>query len=124
MGRKRERSQTKERLSPTHTVANLTDDFMDDLNMPQLPERIPARLADALHKRVQAMLYHMRVATQERYVGAMELRLVRDAHRAVLTAYELGIKDSETYYAAFRRQAEEMGYERCEVGYRKKLWGQ
>ena len=123
MGRKKDKSLPKERLSPTHTVANLNDDFMDQLNLPQLPDRIPARLEDALRKRVNSLLYHMRVATQERYVGAMELRLVRDAHRAVLTGYELGIHDSETYYATFRRLAEALGYERCEVGYRKQLWG-
>ncbi len=123
MGRKRDRSLPKERMSPTHTVANLTDDFMEQLNLPQLPERIPARLEEALHKRINGLLYHMRVSTQERYVGAMELRLVRDAHRVVLTAYELGIKDSETYYATFRRLAEDLGYERCEIGYRKQLWG-
>lgn len=123
MGRKRNRSLPKERLSPTNTVANLTDDFMDQLNLPQLPDRIPARLEEAMRKRVNGLLYHMRVATKERYVGAMELRLVRDAHRAVLSAYELGIHDSETYYATFRRLVEALGYERCEVGYRKKLWG-
>ena len=123
MGRKRDKSLPKERMSPTHTVANLTDDFMKDLNLPQLPEKIPARLEEALRKRVNSLLYQMRVATQERYVGAIELRIVRDAHRAVLTSYELGIHDSENYYATFRRLAEALGYERCEIGYRKQLWG-
>jgi hypothetical protein len=53
-------------------------------------------------------------------VGALELRLVRDAHRAVLTAYELGLADAEALYGDFRKLVEELGYERTEVGYRRK----
>jgi hypothetical protein len=46
-------------------------------------------------------------------------RLVRDAYRAVLTAYELGLPDCETHYASFRQLVEELGYERVDVGFRK-----
>lgn len=122
MGRKRD-SIPPERLSPTQTVAHITDDFIEQLNIPGLPVQLPRRLEEAIKRRVAAYLYHLQQATQNRYIGAFELRLVRDAHKAVLTAHELNLRDSETDYASFRRLAEALGYERCEVGYRKKIWG-
>lgn len=119
MGRKRDRPPPQERLTPTHTVAHLTDDFIDQLNIPELPGNIPARLEVAIRKRVNALLYQLREVTGDRLVRPFEMRLVRDAHRAVLTAYELKLSDAEVLYASFRRLAEELGYERAEVGFRK-----
>ena len=118
MGRKRSRD-TKERRSPTDTVAHFTDDFMEELGIPGLPEGIPQRLEDALRVRIDAFLYHLREAKKTEYVRPIEMRLVRDAHRAVLTAYELKIPGAEVYYATFRKLVEELGYQRCEAGYRK-----
>lgn len=120
MGRKRERSQPRVRLSPNETVAHLTDDFIQQLAIPALPERIPDRLSEALTRRVLAYLYHLREARQKRFIPAFEIRLVRDAQRAVHSAYELGLPDSEVHYATFRALVEELGYERTEVGFRRK----
>jgi len=123
MANKRSRSQPRERLSPTNTVSDYSDDFIESLKLPQLPEQIPARLEEAIRKRVSALLYTLKEAKKERYVGTLEIRLVRDAHRAVLTAYELGITDSEVHYASFRQLVEELGYERTDVGFRKREEG-
>lgn len=121
MGKKRDPTEpkVKVRLSPTATVAHLTDDLVADLHIPALPEGIPQRLVDAIQRRVAALLYHLREAKKRRYVSALEIRLVRDAYRAVLTAYELGLPDCETHYASFRQLVEELGYERVDVGFRK-----
>ena len=91
-----------------------------ELDIPALPDGIPQRLASAVEARVQAYLFQLREATRVQYVRPLEVRLLRDAHRAVLTACELAIHDAEVYYARFRHLAEELGYERVEVGYRKK----
>jgi len=117
--RRDDNTDPRQRLSPTQTVSNASDGFVEDLNVPKLPDQIPARLADAIARRVNALLYRLREAEQERYVTALEVRLVRDAHRAVLTAYELGLADGEVFYASFRNLVEKLGYERTEVGYRK-----
>ena len=109
----------KERLSPIETQINITGDFMNGLNIPDLPEQVPDRLADAVRKRVQALLYALKEAIRNKYAPALEIRLVRDAHRAVVTAYELGLPEGEIFYGAFRRSVEELGYERTEVGYRR-----
>ncbi len=116
---RRTRGESKSRFNPNETVMHLTDDFARDLNVPALPERIPDRLADALRKRVQAYLYHLQKARGGRYAPAMEIRLIRDAQRAVLTAFELNLSDGEVIYAEFRRAVEALGYQRCEAGYRK-----
>lgn len=92
---------------------------MDDLGVPTLPEGIPQRLEDAIKARIDAFLYHLRDAKKTEYVKPIEIRLVRDAHRAVLTAFELKISGCEVYYATFRKLVEELGYERTEAGYRK-----
>jgi hypothetical protein len=118
MGRKRSRD-SKERRSPTDTVAHFTDDFIEELGIPALPDGIPQRLEDALKARIEAFLYHLREAKKTEYVRPIEMRLVRDAHRAVLTAYELKVPGAQVYYATFRKAVEELGYERCEAGYRK-----
>lgn len=120
MGKKRERSQPKARLSPTKTFENLTDDFMAQLDIPKLPDRIPDRLATALRNRIQGFLFCLRESRSDRFVEALEIRIMRDAHRAVLTAYELKLADSEVHYAAFRQLADELGYERTDVGLRKR----
>lgn len=120
MSNKRERSQPRERLSPTNTVSDYSDDFIESLRIPQLPEQIPGRLEEAIRKRITALLYLLKEAKREQYVGTLEIRLVRDAHRAVLTAYELGISDSEVFYASFRQLVEELGYERTDVGFCKR----
>ena len=120
MTRKRDRSSpSAQRLSPTNTVAHLTDEFIDEMNIPELPESIPTRLAEAVRRRVQALLYCLQEAKRQRYVGALEVRLVRDAHRAVLTAYELGLPDGEIFYAKFRGLVQDLGYERTEIGFTK-----
>ncbi len=66
---------------------------------------------------MQKLLYCLREAKQRRYAGAFEVRLLRDAHRAVLAAYELDLPDCQVYYAEFRKLAEELGYARVDVGY-------
>ncbi len=113
------RGGSKPRFSPNETVMHLTDDFARDLEVPTLPDQIPARLADALRRRVQAYLFYLREARRERYVPAMEIRLIRDAQRAVLTAFELNLSEKEVFYAEFRQSLEALGYQRCEAGYRK-----
>jgi hypothetical protein len=116
---KRRDKPTRERLSPTHTVAHLTDDLIEGLDIPKLPETIPDRLADAIRRRAQAYLFALKEAKQQQYVRVLEIRLVRDAHRAVLTAYELGLPEAEVFYAGFRRLVEDLGYERTDVGFRR-----
>ena len=118
MGKKRDASDPKAKLSPTATVEHLTDDLMAALNIPPLPD-VPRRLAEAVLGRVTALLYRLREANSHQYVGALEIRLVRDAYRAVLTAYELQLPDCEVHYATFRQLVEDLGYERLEVGFRK-----
>jgi hypothetical protein len=120
MSRKNDKSNPRQRISPTETVAHLTDDFVESLDIPPLPDSIPARLENALRRRIMAFMHYLKSARKQRYVGALELRLVRDAHRAVLTAYELGLADAEALYGDFRKLVEELGYERTEVGYRRK----
>lgn len=116
---KRDRSDPKVRLSPNATLAHLSDDFVAELNIPPLPESLPQRLADAMDRRVQALLYHLREARRREYVRALEIRLVRDTYRAVLTAYELDLPNCEVYYATFRQLVEDLGYQRVEVGFAK-----
>lgn len=120
MSNRRERSQPRERLSPTNTVSDYSDDFIESLKLPHLPEQIPGRLEEAICKRITALLYLLKEAKREKYVGTLEIRLVRDAHRAVLTAYELGLSESEVFYASFRQLVEELGYERMDVGFHKR----
>lgn len=116
---RKDKTNPKQRMSPTHTVAHLSDDFIEEMRIPRLPEQIPERLADALRKRVQAFLFRLKAAKKEQYVPALEIRLVRDAHRAVLAAYELGLPEGEVFYAGFRRLVEDLDYERTDVGYTK-----
>ena len=116
---RRTRGESKPRFNPNETVMHLTDDFARGLNVPALPDRIPDRLADALKRRVQAYIFHLQQASGGRYAPAMEIRLIRDAQRAVLTAFELNLPDREVTYAEFRRAVEALGYQRCEAGYRK-----
>ncbi len=119
MGKKRARSPSRERLSPTRTVAHLTDEFIEGLGIPPLPDRLPDRLADAIRARTDALLFHMERARTKSYAYPFEVRLVRDAHRIVLAAWELQLPDAEVYYARFRRLVEDLGYERTAVGFRK-----
>ncbi len=95
----------------------MSNDYISDLNLPELPGKIPDRLASALRSRIEALLYHLDQAKADRYIPPLEIRLVRDAHRAVLTACELGLSDGEVYYARFRELVKELGYERTEVGF-------
>jgi len=105
-------------MSPTQTLSNLTDDYIQQLGIPPLPD-VPQRVAEALDRRVNFLLYHLREAQKRQYIGALEIRLVREAFRAVLTAYELKLPDCEANYATFRRLVEDLGYERVDVGFRK-----
>ena len=119
MSSKRDRTEPRERRSPTETVGNYTDDFMKDLGLPTLPGKIPQRLEEALRTRIRALLYRLREAKAERYVQTIEIRLVRDALQSVLTAHELGLSDSEALYAEFRRLVEDLGFESTQVGFVK-----
>lgn len=119
MSKKRDRPEPRERRSPSATVADLTDGFIADMNMPQLPDSIPQRLEDALRARVEALLFQLREARRERYVKALEVRLVREAYQAVLAAYELRIADAQVMYAMFRRLIEDLGYAPADVGFVK-----
>lgn len=119
MTRKRDRSEPRQRISPTQTVSHLTDDFVEELALPVLPESLPQRLAEAIGHRVEALLYHLREAKRRQYVGALEIRLVREAHQAVLTACELHLPDGSAYYAEFRQLMLDLGYEKVAVGFAK-----
>jgi hypothetical protein len=123
MGTKRDRTEPRDRRSPTETVGNYTDDFMEDLGLPTLPGKIPQRLEEALRARIKALLFRLREAKAERYVPTIEIRLVRDALQAVLTAHELGLSDSEAIYAEFRKLVEDLGYESTHVGFARKPKG-
>jgi hypothetical protein len=100
-------------------VARLSDELISALNIPKLPSGVPQRLEDGLRARIDALLFQLREAKRERYIPAIETRLVRDAQQAVLTANELGLEDAEVYYATFRHLVEELGYERVEAGFAK-----
>ena len=114
---RKNRTESKDRRSPTETVGNYTDDFMEELDLPTLPGKIPRRLETALRSRIKALLYRLREAKSERYVRLIEIRLVRDAMQVVLTAHELGLSDSEAFYAEFRKHVEALGYESTQVGF-------
>lgn len=122
MTRRHDSHEARERRSPDATLAN-TDDFIADLNLPGLPEGIPQRLEEALHARVNALLFQLREAKKEQWVKVLEVRLVREAFRAVVTAHELRIPDSEVLYATFRRLVDELGYESTDVGFVKRADG-
>ena len=66
------------------------------------------------------MLFFLREAKHERYVKVFEVRLLREATRAVLTAGELGLADRGVIYAAFRRAVEDLGYESVDAGFIKR----
>jgi len=116
MTRKHEHSEPRERRSPNATLTN-TDEFIADLNLPPLPEGIPQRLEEGLRARVNALLFQLREAKREQWVKVLEVRLVREAFRAVLTAHELAIADCDVLYATFRRLVDELGYEPTDVGF-------
>jgi len=117
MSRRRDRPEPRERRSPNATIAPHSNDFIEELNIPTLPEGIPQRLEEAVRARVDALLYELREAKKKSYVEILELRLVREAYYAVIVAYELKLPESEVYYATFRRLVEELGYERADVGF-------
>jgi len=119
MTKHHDHGEPRERRSPTATLTN-TDEFIADLNLPQLPEGIPQRLEEALRARVNALLFQLREAKREQWVKVLEVRLVREAFRAVLTAHELAIADSEVLYATFRHLVDELGYDTTDVGFVKR----
>ena len=120
MTKKHDRTEPRERRSPTATLSNYSDDFIADLEIPSLPDGIPQRLEEALRGRVNALLFQLREAKREQWVKVLEVRLVREAFRAVLTAYELKITDAEVLYATFRHLVEDLGYETTDVGFVKR----
>ena len=120
MTKRRDRPEPRERRSPDATLANVTDDLMAGLNIPRLPEGIPQRLEEGLRARINALLFQLREAKREQWVKPLEVRLVREAFRAVLTAHELALADADVLYAAFRRLIEDLGYERADVGFVKR----
>jgi hypothetical protein len=97
----------------------MTDAWIAELNLPALPHSIPQRLDEAIRTRTEALLFQLREAKSAGYVRAFETRLVRDAHRAVLTAVELDVEDARVYYSQFRDLVEQLGYERCDVGFKR-----
>ncbi len=119
MSKRHHHDQPRPRLSPTTTLADASDDFMAQLEIPDLPGQLPERLTEALGRRVDALLYQLERARHERWIDPLEVRLVRDAHCAVVTAWELGLHDGEVHYARFRDLVEALGYERTDVGFRK-----
>lgn len=120
MSHKRSRTE-REHRSPTATVANMTDGLVASLNIPALSANVPQRLQDDLKARIDALLFALREARQRQYVRALEIRLVRDAMGAVLTAHELGLKDADVWWAELRHLAEDLGFERTDVGFMKPL---
>ena len=66
-----------------------------------------------------ALVFPENLAKNERYIKPLEVRLVRDALRAVLTAHELGLPDNEIIYAQFRHLVEELGYRSVDAGFVK-----
>ncbi len=119
MSKRRDDQEPAERRSPNQTVADASDAFVDGLHVPELPTRVPDRLREAIDRRVDALLYQLEQAERRHWVSPLEIRLVRDAHRAVLTAYELRLPGAEIRYARFRKCVGALGYERTDVGYRK-----
>lgn len=97
----------------------MTDGWIAELNIPELPGHIPERLDEAIRARVEALLFRLREAKSAGYVRALETRLVRDAHRAVLTAVELDVADARVYYSQFRDLVADLGFERCDVGFKR-----
>lgn len=122
MSSKRQRNEPRERRSPTATVSNYTDDFIEDLGLPAIPGNPPKRLEEALRTRIKALFFRLREAKTEKYIKAIEIRLVRDTMQSVLTAHELGLSDSEALYAKFRRLVEDLGYVSTQVGFAKSEW--
>jgi hypothetical protein len=120
MAKKHTLSDPRNKMSPLNTVAHLTDEFINDLQLPELPGGIPDRLSNAVRERVNAHLFRLKEAKQVQWHKPFEVRLVRDAHRIVLTAYELGMPEAEAYYATFRQLAEDLGYRRADVGYQRR----
>jgi len=119
MSRWKNENPSRDRRSPTQTVADVSNAAMAELNIPDLPKNLPDRLVAALRARAEAFLYELEQATRNRYIAPLEIRLVRDAHRAVLTTCELGLSEGEVYYARFRKIVKELGYERSAVGFDK-----
>ena len=119
MTKHHDHAEPRERRSPDATLTN-TNEFIADLNLPQLPDGIPQRLEEALRARVNALLFQLREAKREQWVKVLEVRLVREAFRAVLTAHELAIADNEVLYATFRRLVDELGYDATDVGFAKR----
>ena len=120
MSSKRERPEPRMKRSPTATVSDYSDDFIEDLGLPSIPGGIPRRLEEALRSRIKALFFRLKEAKTEKYIKAIEIRLVREAFQAVLAAHELGLSDSEALYASFRRLVEDLGYESTQVGFAKK----
>ena len=123
MTKKRGETEPRERWSPIATVSNYADDFLAQLNIPGLPDGIPQRLEEALRARINAFLYHLREAKKEHYIRVLEIRLVREALSAVLTAYELGLSDAPVLYASFRHAVQDLGYESVDAGWVKRREG-
>jgi hypothetical protein len=119
MNRKRDALEPRPRRSPMETVKDATDDLFAELRIPGLPENVPERLQDGLRTRIEALLFHLRECKRNRFVAALELRVVREAQSAVLTACELNIRDCRVYFATLRELLEELGYERTEAGFRR-----
>jgi hypothetical protein len=101
-------------------VANLTDDLIAEMHIPELPAQIPQRLEEAIVAKANSLLYHLREAKRHRYIQPLEVRLIRDTFRIVLTAYELNIPGSKVFYGEFKTLIADLGYERTDVGFIKK----
>ncbi|MBU0461661.1 MAG: hypothetical protein KJ574_03675 [Nanoarchaeota archaeon] len=120
MGR-RDRDETREpppAVPPNATLDNITDNYIDSLDLPQLP-KIPDRLEDAVKKRGEACLYHLRHAVRQRMPRPYELRMAVCVRDVISTANELGMSEAKKWNGEFRQIMKDLGYERIDLGYRK-----
>ena len=85
---KRKRSIPRPRLAPTHTVANLTDGFIQSLEIPQIA-RIPSGLRNKLAERAMGLLNYLESTQQRRLDLELEVTLIDTVQKTIFACYEL-----------------------------------
>ncbi|MFC1754455.1 hypothetical protein ACFL96_13855 [Thermoproteota archaeon] len=119
MGRKRDRKEA-ERLSPTETLDNVTDNFLEtELHIPELSS-VPERLEQSIKSRTEQCLHYLKWMNSQDYATPYEVRLIVETRDMISTAKMLGINDADRYYAQFKNLVEDLGYERIDRGFKKK----
>ena len=93
--------------------------FIDSLNIKRVT-KVSDRIETQIKRRTGALLYHLDQANRDKYVGAVALRLFRDAHRIILTEEELGIRTATDNYSTLENLAEQIGYVPAHVGFKRK----